>query len=524
MKNMKTNILKYILGLFVLSLFAISCTKDFEDINNDPNRPKEVPTVNLIATAQKSLTDDIFDEWFSGRQGLLWAQFWAQRNYTEEDRFIIRENVNNTYWRLIYTDMMDLEEIIRIASDENRRSEIETYYGDPDGQIAVANILKAYVFQLLASTYGDIPYEEAFNALENPTPAYSPQKVIFMDLFDKLAEAVNYLENDIDSAAVVFTSGDIMYGGDAAKWAKFGNSLRLKLAIRLSEVTDPDLVAKREAAIADAQDNVFTSNDDNAAIAYLGDGESDAPMYAGFYTARRNDMTVSANFVDLLKGINDTLNGETNPFEGLQDPRIEIWVPQNADGEYRGMPYGLVNQYASALRPSVANLYAAENLVLAADATVAWMDYAEVCFILSELNGWDQTWYEEGVRASMQRWGVADSTAEAFIEQLPPATEETVITQKYIALYMNGYEAWAEYRRTGYPESIIEVGDLTGPLSNGESTTFGPIPATGNDRIPRRLTYPVQEFTINAENAEAAAAAIGGNTFNTRLIWDVEDE
>ncbi len=515
---MKTNIIKYALSLLVLVMMAVGCTKDFDEINTDPNRPKEVPTVNLISSAQKTLTDDIFDEWFSGRQGLLWAQYWSQRNYTEEDRFIIRQNTNNTYFRLIYTDLMDLQEIINIASNPDKIAEINTYYGDAEGQVAVANICKAYIFQLLASTYGDVPYEEAFDAVNNPTPAYSSQKVIFLDLFSKLKTAADYLAG---SETTVFTSGDLIYDGDPQKWAKFANSLRLKLAIRLSKVTDGDLVAAREAAIADiSPDEVMQSNDDNADITYIGDGQSNAPMYDGFYTSRRNDMTPSANFVDLLKGINDTLNNVQNPFEGLVDPRIDIWVPLNGDGEYRGMPYGLVNQHASALRAYVANIYNSEPVYLQADATVSWMDYAEVCFILSELNGWDQTWYEEGVRASMEYWGVTEGIDE-YIAQLPAANAETVITQKYIALYMNGYEAWAEYRRTGYPESIIEVGELTGPLVNGEATTFGPAPITGNDRIPRRLTYPVQEYTINAASVEAAAEAIGGDTYNSRLIWDV---
>lgn len=512
---MKTNILKYTLGLLVILLMIGGCTKDFETINTDPNRPKEVPTVNLISTGQKSLTDDIYDEWFSARQGLLWSQFWAQRNYTEEDRFIIRQNTNNTYFRLIYTDMMDLQDIINTASDPDKKAEINTYYGDADGQVAVANILKSYVFQMLASTYGDVPYTGAFDATDNPTPAYSSQKEIFLDIFAKLKAAADYLGSTNEQ---IFTSGDLFYDGDAAKWAKFANSLRLRIAIRLSKVTDAELMAARTQAINEASANAFSSIDDNAGITYLGDGESNAPMYDGFYTSRRNDMTPTANFVDLLKGINDTLNNKQNPFEGIVDPRLSIWVPLNSDDIYRGMPYGLVNQQASALRGYVANIYNAQPVYLQADARVTWMDYAEVCFILSELNNWDQTWYEAGVRASLERWGAEG--IDDFIAALPPATQETVLTQKYIALFMDGYEAWAEYRRTGFPKSIIEVGETTGPLVNGTSVTFGPSPITGADMIPRRLTYPVQEYTINAANVEAAATAIGGDAFSTKLIWD----
>ncbi len=512
---MKTNILKYLLGLLVIIFMAEGCTKDFDEINTDPNRPKEVPTINLIPSAQKTLTDDIFDEWFSGRQGLLWSQYWAQRNYTEEDRFYIRQNVNNQYWRLIYTDMMDLQEIINIASDPAKAPGIDSYYGNAKAQIAAANVLKAYVFQLLASTYGNIPYFEAFNAVENPTPAFTGEKEIYLDLFKILKEAADYFEGE-GAGVTVFSSGDLMYDGNATQWGRFANSLRLKLAIRLSKVTDQALIDARTTAINEASDGAFQSNDDNAKITYLGDGQSNAPMYDGFYTSRRNDMTPTANFVDLLKGINDTLNNKTNPFFGIVDPRVEVWVPLNKDGIYRGMPYGIINQNASNLRGSVANIYNAMPSYLAADATVSWMSYAEVCFILSELNGWDQDWYEAGVRASLEEWGVAVGIDD-FIASLPAANQETVLTQKYIALFMNGYEAWAEYRRTGLPNCIIKVGEKTGPLLDGSVAVFD---ATGNDQIPRRLTYPVEEYTINGPNTESAADALGGDTYNTKLIWD----
>lgn len=522
---MRTKILNHILGLVILVTAAVGCTKDFDEINTDPNNPVVVPTTNLITTAQRTLTDDIFDEWFSGRQGLLWAQYWAQRNYTSEDRFSIRQPTNNTYFRLIYSDLMDAQEIINIASNPDRRAEIEASYGDPDGQIAVAKVLKAYVFQLLASTYGDIPYEEAFDAVNTPTPAYSTQKVIFLDLFSQLKEAADYLEG---SSNTVFTSGDIMYDGDPEKWARFANSLRLKLAIRLSNVTDADLVAARNTAIAEASDNPFQSNDDNAGVTYVGDGTSNAPLYIAFYVDNRNDFTVTAQFVDLLKGINDTLNNTDNPFSGMVDPRLKIWVPRaRSDSAFRGMPYGLEDKETGSLWSSlrISNFKypptsqgGSINPVLQADANVVWMDYAEVCFILSELNNWDQGWYEEGVRASMERWGVDEDAISSYLEQLPPADEENVLTQKYIALYMNGYEAWAEYRRTGYPESIIEVGEMTGPTVDGNAIPFTAI--VGN-AIPRRLTYPVQEYTINAESVNNAASSIGGDVFGTRLIWDV---
>lgn len=511
---MKTNILKYSLGLLLLLVIAVGCTKDFEEMNTDPNRPKSVPTASLLASAQKTLSDDIFDEWFSGRQGLLWSQFWAQVNYTSEDRFSIRQNTNSAYWRAIYTDMMDLEHVKKIASDPS----LSTLHGpgaDAKGQIAIADIMECYVFQLLASTYGDIPYEEAFDAVNHPSPAYSTQKAIFLSLFSRLKESADYLESL--GAKKVIASGDLIYNGDAVKWAKFANSLRLKLAIRLSKVTDAQLIAARTAAIDEAKDGAFTSNADNAQLKYLGDGISNHPIYDAYYTSNRNDFTITAQFVDLLKGLNDTLNNKVNPFNGLTDPRLSIWVSKNDDGEYRGIPYGLSDKDASDVYPSVANMMFEGNPVLAADAPAVWMDYSEVCFILSEINNWDNTLYKAGVKASLERWGVGSTDADAYVASLPAADQKTVLTQKYIALYMNGYEAWAEWRRTGYPASIIEVGELTGPTADGAAVEFEAIIGDG---IPRRLTYTVQEYTLHKAHVDAAATSIGGDEFSTRLIWD----
>lgn len=505
---------KYLIPITFLLFILAGCTKDFEEINTNPNRPTKVPTIYLIGTAQKSLMDDIGDEWFSGRQSLLWSQYWAQRNYTSEDRYAIRQGTNNTYWRLIYTDLMDFQEIIKICEDPTMSKEVDTYYGDAKGQIAVANIMKAWAFQILTDTYGDIPYTEAFQAETNPTPAYTPQKEIYLDLLAKLKSAAQTL-SAIEEP--VFTQGDLIYDGDPDKWMKFANSLRLRVANRLSKVTDADVVTVRNQAIAEAiAGGVFESNSDNATLTYLGDGESNAPMYDGFYTARRNDMTLTSQFVDLLKGINDTLNNKVNPFVGKLDPRISIWVPK-ARSVYRGMPYGIEDKDASALRGYTANIYGAQNVVLLGDFTTVFMDYAEVCFLRSELSNWDNTWYLKGIEASMMHWGVPTESVTAYLAGLPAATQETVLTQKYIALYMNGYEAWAEWRRTGFPKSLVQPGEKTGPTLGGTIITFTPI--VGN-AIPRRLTYPVQEYTLNKSNVEAAKTNMGGDEFSTKVWWD----
>lgn len=508
-----------LVGLIIL--LNVGCTKDFNEINTDPNRPTVVPTTNLIVTAERSLLDDIRDEWFSGRGGLLYAQYWAQRNYTSEDRYALRDGTNNNYWRLIYTDIMSLEEIIKLNTDESTKA-LMSKYGNNANQIAAATGLKLWAVQLLTDTYGDIPYSEAFNAEENPSPKYDAQKDIYKDMLVKLKAAAEMINED----EAAFTAGDIIYGGDASLWKKFINSLRLRVALRLSKVTDSEIVALRDATIAELKSGVgvFQSNDDNAAVKYLGDNQSNAPLNDAFVTSARNDFTVTKQFVDLLKGENDVINNKTNPFLGLVDPRMYLWVPKSNAGTYNGIPYGISDVDAAGIwstipRP-VANLrpsLTVYNMVINGDASLYYMEYAEVCFMLSEVNNWDQSWYVKGVEASMQRWGVEQADIDAYVATLPAANAENVLTQKYIAHYMDGFEAWADWRRTGFPKNLVQPGELTGPLKDGSYKPFTPIIGTA---IPRRVTYPVQEFTINKTNVEAAKARMTGNELSTKVWWD----
>jgi hypothetical protein len=164
------------------------------------------------------------------------------------------------------------------------------------------------------------------------------------------------------------------------------------------------------------------------------------------------------------------------------------------------------------------------------------MEYAEVEFMLSELNNWDQAHYVAGVTASIENWKdmsikfegrdatwVSDVNAQrdAFVAALPPADKQTVLTQKYIAFFNQAYQAWAEYRRTGEPRMLLKPGEITNVDADGNPVLFTPLLAYTITDIPRRLTYPQQEFTVNGANATAAASAVGvgGDLMTTKLFW-----
>ena len=156
------------------------------------------------------------------------------------------------------------------------------------------------------------------------------------------------------------------------------------------------------------------------------------------------------------------------------------------------------------------------------------MEYSEVEFLLSEINGWDDTHYKNGVKASLDKWGVSVADAAAYLSALPTANQENVLNQKWIALFMQPQEAYAEWRRTGYPNFLIKPGDvnpLLVPLANGTNTyTFVALSPSGITltEMPSRITYPVSMKQLNPTGYASGVAGLGegGDKVNTKLIWD----
>ncbi|PWJ40978.1 SusD/RagB family nutrient-binding outer membrane lipoprotein [Sediminitomix flava] len=523
---------KFVMGVGTAAMLLTSCTEKFEEINQNPNDPENVPTVSLALSASRTLMDDLRDEWAAGRMVLPWVQYWAQVNYTEEDRFQYRQNSNNSMFKSIYTKLMDIERIIEIAEDETLSGSYSLAYGDPNNQVQAARIMKAWVFQLLTDMYGPIPYssygaqDEDFNALMAhigvSNPSYVSQERIYADLLNELKEAAALIDESKD----VFDRDIIFKSESATKWKQFANSLRLRIAVQAG-----DAAAIAEAASAD----LIMDNGDNAAWYYDGTTTKGAPMYKAYFVSNRTDFAVSKPFIDLLKG-KDATNGVVNPFSGMTDPRLFKYavtvgtdeaafignkVEESTDpADYEGIPYGVSNSVAGAIAMSRVSMPGEQ--VLAADASEIYMEAAEVYFLLSEINGYDQANYEAGVRASMEKWGVAQADIDAYVAALPAASMETVLTQKYIALYMQPHQAWSEYRRTGYPMHLIKPGQFTGAnyadgtavisdvaLGDGNDVMFTPLVDISD--VPARLAFPQEEELLNPAGFSQGLELLGGD-------------
>lgn len=514
-----------ILSIATLLTTTVSCDDSLEDINVNPNKPEILKTTpaGVFNGAVYNLMTNSRGSFSSGRMALPWVQYSAQRNYTEEDRFQFREVTNQSLYGDYYLTANDFKTMIEMNTDPALKVQAAVY-GNNTNQIAAARVMLAYTFLQLVDAYGDVPYysygnaDPDFQALQLDKyikPKFASQVKIYTDLMKELKEA----------AAMVITSEPVLTKGDQLfkspqKLIKFANSLRLRIATRVKGVV-PGAEAHITEAIAGG---VMTSNADTVGLTYQKDDVLPSPFYNDFYIGNRTDFAISNTFVDLLKG-------QLGNF-GV-DPRLQKYAaPKTATKavvkagtytetddltQYVGMPYGIISAQAAGQRPNTS--FWSSN-VLKQDYTEILMEYAEVAFLVSESKGWSAPEYQAGVRASMTRWGVAPAKIDAYITALPAPNEENVITQKYIALFMQPYEAFAEYRRTGYPDTLLQPGQsYTFNVPQDGVTTYTFTALNNLTAMPARFTYPVNLQQLNGENVKAAAAAIGGDELDTKLIW-----
>ncbi len=530
MKNIKKIALVLTAALFTSSAI-VSCTQDFDDLNENPNNPESPLTYGVFNYANRIVADGTRNSFESARVTLPWMQYSAQTAYNDEDKYAYRLTSGDALWTQLYTAASNYKKVIDMNSDPETAAAASAY-GSNANQIAASRVMLSYVFLNLADSFGDIPYYsygnkdadfQALNVNEYLKPKFVSQVKVYGDILKELKEASEMIQG----SQPVFAPADVLFQGDPAKLKKFANSLRLRVATRVKGV-----IPGAEAHIADAiAQGVMTSNNDNVGVKYENNLTNPSPMYNDFRT--RSDFSVSKTFIDLLKGNTGSFGVDPRLFKYAAPsgtPKSTIlngtYTESTDLSKYIGMPYGLPEDFQAAQAEVGNNFFS--KYVYKPDYTELFMEYSEVEFLLSEANGWNQSNYEKGVKASMTKWGVSDTAANAFVATLPPASAATVLTQKYVALFMQPYEAWAEYRRTGYPDtSILLLPGESAPLlvpdpdSGATTYTFTPL-VTGLTDIPARLYYPTIIKTLNAENYASASTALGsgGDKLTTKLIWD----
>lgn len=470
--------------LFLISccLFSLSCTKNFEKINTDPNRIDKIspgtllnPIIYEVAAFNTLRADDF-------TFGIMQVMIPFPSAAGGVHRYDIGENAGNSTWNTYYRWLINIKEM--------RNSAIAAE--DPNYE-AIAMTLNAWVYSNLTDAFGDVPMTEAVRGDEG----------VFRPRFDKQSDIYPRLIADLDSANAKFVTNramvfgtDILYNNNVTNWKRFCNSLRMRLLLRVSKRAEMDSWTKLAQMVNDATKYpVFTKNDEAAVLKITGVVPNVSPW------GRSIDFTTfraSAEFfVDSLNAWND--------------PRRAKWMSQARamDGTtqigFKGIPAGYAgsdNQFQ----------YLPSNFLVAlatAPMTSVIMTYAEVEFIKAELaqrgvtTGDAKSHYEKGVKAAIEQWG-AVIPADYFTN--PSAaydgTLERIMMQKYYALFFNDYQQWYEYRRTGLPVMPVQDGMLN------------------NKIVPVRYRYPVPVQISNGENYDEAVEWMGGDNINIKVWWE----
>jgi hypothetical protein len=472
--------------LFIFVMMA-GC-KDLDEINHDPTKPTESEPAYLLTSAEKNAMDYMYSTLQNGYIGMHYSQFWSANSRVNDSQYAIDENNNTAFWNFLYVSLHSLDRIVTINNQRGNNPAAKN-------QNAIAGILKVWLYQVLTDTYVNIPYSQALKEGDNITPAYDNQEAIYTSLIDTLNKQITAL----DPSQPTFDGGDVIYNGDVTKWKTLAHSLMLRLAIRIADAA-PD----RAKAIIEANYTAaMQSNADNAEFAYLATAPNKFPLNDSEREVL--DFFVSTTLVNYMKSTND--------------PRLSIYArPAKGTGLITGLEYGRSANDPSRLSPD--NYSYPGTKIYSATMTGILMTYPEVAFILSEAAA--RTWnvgeaapalYEKGIRASMEYWGVTAGVDE-YVASVPYNAgdwKNVIGTQKWLALYPQGFQAWFERLRLDFKKP------------NGDSLFIAPYSGSLDQNVPyvpSRLTYPLGERTQNAASYQKAADAIGGDTKASKSWWD----
>ena len=508
------------LALTIGLLAAVSCTKDFEKINHNPNRVTygDIQPQNMFEPLVYGLAGNYQENAGYWVNNLIQYTCYIQGSVRYLATYYQLSSGNWTsIWDTYARRGADAQHMIELARTEGKES---PFYE------AVGMILKVQSLYTLTTVFGDIPYKEAYLKDENLTPA-----------FDSQEDVLNQMVADLDAAAAILTTAsapagaalDPMYGGSPAKWRKYANSLRMRI-LCLETGIDEAYWADIQAMIDNPSDYpVFTSNADNAKVTFQDLDPYRSSMgptaVASFFNAY--------NMTEQIIGMMNVKNDEGN--DVYQDPRLPIFAAQKG-GKWTGAVAGCAKSEMSAeqaKKPAEMN-----DKVLWRDAMDAFiMDFSEILFIEAEgvLNGklnvpgqTVKTLYEAAVTANIEKWAPYITLNERYREITPAAiqeylaselasydmaeagtgryssVEELVLSQKWLSLYWTGgWEPYTHWRRTEYP--IL---------------TIGPGTEANNYELPTRFGYPVYTVSSNKDNVAKALSRMGGdNDMHLALDW-----
>lgn len=480
--------LKIKIAVLALSIAMIGTgCSDFLDVNENPNQPTEAD-VKLLLPSAAAATAHVLSNQFGINAG-VWAQYWTQSpfssQYKTNDRYLNQSTSSDRPWSIIWSGaLQDYQNVIQ-------------NYGQYTQHGAIAYILKAYTFQMITDAWGDIPLSEALKGGESLSVGYDTQEQVYDSIFSWIDKGVALIDANNQ---FVPGSEDLVFQGDMDQWVRFANTLKLRAYLRIYKAN----ATKAAAGVQSLQGKPFLEAD--AKIEYSSAGGNENPMFAEILgLGRTQNLVASATSTVHMANNNDPrlkvfYTTVTNEYGGVEVDTV-VGIPQGSYGtipdftvSFPSAKTGALGQDNNSALAPVRLISASESYFLQAEAAVrGW---------LTGLNA--KTLFDQGITASFEAYDI-EPLAAAYIAAAPdaqwPTGEENqvkaIITQKYYA--MNGnqtFEAWTEWRRTGYPDFFVlsQVGALGG-------------------KFPVRLPYPNTELTTNGKFP-------GALTLDKPVWWD----
>jgi len=505
MKRFKRILIILLAGVMLLP----ACdTQDLKDMNVNPKTSDEISDNYLFTFAQVTTGGR---QYTAKRNNLFLCSTYVQQlaslttgDYGTGDKYLYDNTNCSASFDYIYPEAIkNLTQVMYNMKDD----------ADAVNDLAMARIWKTVLFHEMTDLYGDVPYSEAGVGYLGHIymPKYDKQEDIYADMLNELDEACKAF----DASKSTWGSADIVYNSDLTKWKKFGYSMMLRLGMRMSEVDPTSAASWVQKAVAGG---VMTSNDDNAAIPRSESGSSEYNQNPNSHVFHETDWSVriSKTLIDFLKNTND--------------PRLDVMFVK---GDSNTVQYGLPNGYDNTTIKAYEGIPSDQSVdldiysfvnpdLVDLSAPQIIMSYSEVELLLAEAaeRGWGgvtdaQSHYNKGVRAAMEvlssMYGSSLDISSAAIDAYLLANPYSSTTgfrqigeQYWLATWMNFYESYANWRRTGYP--VLTPVNYPGNESNGQ--------------IPRRLRYPSSEYSVNATNVAAAIASQGADDFTTHVWWD----
>ena len=499
---------KKILTLFVLLvILGSSCTKFLAVNEVNPNSASKVPGKLLLPAALNNIAYTMnyprrFDFVY------LWHGLWCiSSGYSQPSGLVQYRLLNADYQAIFnesYTSGQNLVEIEKASTDPKEAS-----------YLAIAMIMKAYIMQNLVDLYGNVPYSDAFKSDAGILkPKYDDQKAIYEDLVLQLDAAIKLIQNRPADATEITGASDIMFGGNMALWAKFANTLKLRMLVHQSGMTGRDTYIK--AAIATT-----------ASVGYLGAGEGALsnpgyskstskmnPFYEYFYKADGTTQTDGVTYYNAGKDVVDFM-------KVTSDPRISRFFNPYSGTSFAGNALGITEPPAlpaastSKLGYSAAATGAQGYMIGTFDKSAPILTDFESLFIQAEavergyITGTGKTLYNAAMTQSFVYMGLSASSGTAFVAtdnasvnyDLATSKLNLILDQKWVSL--NGIapvEIWTDYRRSGRPANI----------------TFSKDPNVANPTPPVRLLYPQREISVNNDNVVAVGKI---DAFTSKIFW-----